>query len=73
MTYQLLLVADDEAAANAGAGITAQVMGQAQVRVLYLPGTRLSLELLVDLVHHAQAAGTQRVTEAFEAAVGIDR
>jgi len=57
----------------AGGGRAAQVVGEAESRVLDLPLVSLLLQLLVDLVHHPQAARADGVAEALEAAVGVDR
>ena len=48
-------------------------MGQSQFCLLDLPCPSLALELLIDLVQHAQPTGTDGVTKRFEAAISIDR
>src|SRR4030042_1209776 len=71
--FLLLLVPHDEAGADARPGVAAEVVGQSEARVLDLPRAGLALELFIHLVHHAQAAGAERVPEALKTAVGIDR
>ena len=53
------------------AGSTPQVMGHSESGILALPLTSFALKLLVHLVDHPQTAGTDRMSKAFLAAVGI--
>ena len=63
--------AEDGHGAGEGAGPPAEVMGEAEVSLPQLAGAGLALELLVDLVDHSDAAGSNGVAEALEAAVGV--
>src|SRR5438132_5053267 len=53
--------------------VAAQVLRQAAVDLFQLALSGAAMKLLVDLVDHAQARGTDRVAEALEPAVGLDR
>ena len=63
---------EDGDGAGKGTGAAAEVVSEAQVGPGQLAGVGLALELLIDLVDHADAAGADGMAEAFEAAVGID-
>src|SRR5512136_1784510 len=49
------------------------VVRQSDLGILDLPRASLALELLVHLIHHAQAAGPDGMAEALQAAVGLTR
>ncbi|MEI7902368.1 MAG: hypothetical protein WCK89_19125, partial [bacterium] len=48
-------------------------MGQTKPRVLDLAFARLAKQLQIHLVHHPQTCGSNRVTEAFQSAIGLNR
>ncbi len=65
MERGMLLLSQEEVAhgGGEGAGVAADVVDGAHLRVLALPRARLALELLIDLVNHADAAGPDGVAK----------
>src|SRR5213593_1465151 len=53
--------------------VAAQVLREAAIDLFQLARTGPAVQLLVDLVDHAQPRRTDRMAEALEAAVGLDR
>src|SRR5262249_15863402 len=64
---------DDRHEAHASARRATGVVGEDALRILDLAGTSLAAQLEPHLVHHAQPARADRMSEALEAAVGIHR
>src|SRR5690606_23297170 len=56
---------------DAEIGHPAQVMRQANARIGQLPLAGSPLQLVIDLIGHAQARGCNRMAEAFEPAVDL--
>ena len=48
-------------------------MDYSDVNLFQLTRPRFALHLLIDLIYHPQPAGADRVTKAFQTAIGIDR
>ena len=54
-------------------GVPTKVMGKSDAGISNLPLPGLALKLFVDFIDHSHAARPDRVTEAFQSAVGVDR
>ena len=69
----LFFVSENAAAADSSAGVPSEIVDQSQPGIFHLPGPGFLLQLLVDLVSHAQSAGAERVPEALQASIGVGR